>query len=70
MRQAAIRLRLFKRTHLWHTYPVQYNTFSPEDFDIGKLFTLKLAGGGEKGVSMLSRENRTAGVLGSLRAYI
>jgi len=51
LRQAAIRLiRLFKRTHLWHTYPVQYNTFSPEDFDIGKSFTLKLAGGGEKGV--------------------
>jgi hypothetical protein len=30
---------------------VDLYTFSPEDFDIGKSFTLKLAGGGEKGVS-------------------
>jgi hypothetical protein len=29
---------------------VQYNTFSPEDFGIGKSFALKLAGGGEKSV--------------------
>jgi hypothetical protein len=48
LRQAAIRLRLLN-------VPIfgiltQYNTFSPEDFDIGKSFTLKLAGGGEKGV--------------------
>jgi hypothetical protein len=60
LRQAAIRLiRLFKRTHLWHTYPVQYNTFSPEDCDIGKSFTLKLAGGEKgvpKGVDALARK--------------
>jgi hypothetical protein len=52
-RQAAIRLRLFRRTHLRHTYPVQYYTFPLKGLDIGKSATLELAGGGEKGMPFI-----------------